>query len=81
MFYLILNRLWNVEIDLLHKRQYLVLFCKYLRNKSSDLYEILCSGQLLSCELMFEISCELAIKRVVKIRLEFSVYLDLERCM
>ena len=28
-----------------------VLFCKYLCNKSSDLYEILCGGQLLSCEL------------------------------
>ena len=30
-----------------------VLFCKYLRNKSSDLHEILCGGQLLSCELKF----------------------------
>ena len=33
-----------------------VLFCKYLRNESSDLYEILCGGQFLSCELKFEIS-------------------------
>ena len=33
-----------------------ILFCKYLRNGSSDLYEILCGGQLLSCEPMFQIS-------------------------
>ena len=31
------------------------MFCKYLRNGSSDLYEILCGGQLLSCELRFQI--------------------------
>ena len=30
-----------------------ILFCKYLRNESSDLHEILYGGQLLSCELMF----------------------------
>ena len=30
-----------------------ILFCKYLRKGSSDLYEILCGGQLLSCELKF----------------------------
>ena len=34
----------------------LILFCKYLRNGSSDLYEILCGSQLLSCELKFQIS-------------------------
>ena len=33
-----------------------ISFCKYLRNGSSDLYEILCGGQILSCELKFEIS-------------------------
>ena len=33
-----------------------VLFCKYLRNQSSDLYEILYGGQSLSCELKFQIS-------------------------
>ena len=33
-----------------------ILFCKYLRNGSSDLYEILCGGQFLSCELKFQIS-------------------------
>ena len=33
-----------------------ILFCKYLRNGSSDLYEILDGGQLLSCELKFQIS-------------------------
>ena len=32
-----------------------ISFCKYLRNGSSDLYEILCGGQLLSCELKFQI--------------------------
>ena len=32
-----------------------ILFCKYLRNGSLDLYEILCGGQLLSCELRFQI--------------------------
>ena len=31
-----------------------ILFCKYLWNRSSDLYEILCGGQLLSCELRFK---------------------------
>ena len=30
-----------------------ILFCKYLRNGSSDLYENLCGGQLLSCEFKF----------------------------
>ena len=33
-----------------------ILFCKYLHNRSLDLYEILCGGQLLSCELKFQIS-------------------------
>ena len=28
-----------------------ILICKYLRNESSDLHEILCGSQLLSCEL------------------------------
>ena len=32
-----------------------ILFCQYLWNGSSDLYEILCGGQLLSCELKFQI--------------------------
>ena len=37
-----------------------VLFCKYFRNKSSDLHEILCGGQLLSCELtqLFKLAIE-----------------------
>ena len=34
----------------------LILFCKYLRNESSDLYEILCGGPFLSCEFKFQIS-------------------------
>ena len=33
-----------------------ILFHKYLRNKSSDLHTIFYSGQLLSCELKFQIS-------------------------
>ena len=33
-----------------------VLFCKYLRNQSSDLYEILYGGQSLSWEPKFQIS-------------------------
>ena len=33
-----------------------VLFCKYLRNESLDLHEILYGGELLSFELKFEIS-------------------------
>ena len=33
-----------------------ILFCKYLRNESLDLYEILCGGQYLSYELKFQIS-------------------------
>ena len=32
-----------------------ISFCKYLRNESSDLYEILCGIQILSCELKFQI--------------------------
>ena len=32
-----------------------ILFCKYLRNESLDIYKILYGGQLLSCELKFEI--------------------------
>ena len=31
-----------------------ILFCKYLHDGSSDLYEILLGGQLLSCELKFK---------------------------
>ena len=31
-------------------------FWKYLRNENSDLHEILCCGQFLSCELKFQIS-------------------------
>ena len=34
----------------------LILFCKYLRNESSDLYEILCGGPFISCESKFQIS-------------------------
>ena len=30
-----------------------ILFCKYLHNGSSDPYEILYGGQLVSCELRF----------------------------
>ena len=33
-----------------------ILFCKYIRNGSSNLYEILCGGQFLTCELKFKIS-------------------------
>ena len=33
-----------------------ILVCKYFLNGGSDLYEILCGGQLLSCELKFKIS-------------------------
>ena len=33
-----------------------ILFCIYLRNGSSDLYEILSGSQLLSCEVKFQIS-------------------------
>ena len=32
-----------------------ILFCRYLRNESSDLHKIWHSGQLLSCELKFKI--------------------------
>ena len=32
-----------------------ILFCKYLRNKSLDLREILYGSQLLSCELKYQI--------------------------
>ena len=32
-----------------------ILFCEYLCIKSSDLHEILYGGQLLSCELKFQI--------------------------
>ena len=48
-----------------------VVFCKYLHNQSSNLYEILCGGQLLSCELKFQISqrsVKNARARVVKAR-------------
>ena len=33
-----------------------ILFCKYHRNGNSDLYEILCGGNLVSFELKFQIS-------------------------
>ena len=33
-----------------------ILFCKYLRKGSSDLYEISCGGQFLSCELKWQFS-------------------------
>ena len=33
-----------------------ILFCKYLHNGSSDPYEILYGGQLISCELKYQIS-------------------------
>ena len=33
------------------------MFCKYLHNGSSDPYEILYGGQLLSCDLNYQISC------------------------
>ena len=33
-----------------------ILFCKYLRNGSSDLYKILCASQLLSYGLRLKIS-------------------------
>ena len=35
-------------------KQMPVLFCKYLRNESLDLHEILFDGQLLSCELIIK---------------------------
>ena len=38
------------------------MFCKYLRNESSDLHEILCGGQLLSCDHMYQISFRLVHK-------------------
>ena len=40
----------------LRTKQTPVLFGKYLRNESSDLHEILCGDQLLTCELKFQIS-------------------------
>ena len=39
-----------------------ILFCKYLRNGSSDLHEILYGAQLLSCDLMYQISFSLVHK-------------------
>ena len=55
-----IKKLWNCEnmentlkIKVFRKS---ILFCEYLRNGSSDLYEILCGGQFLSCELKFQIS-------------------------
>ena len=39
-----------------------ILFCKYLRNGSSDLNEILCGGQLLSCELKVQVSWRSGLK-------------------
>ena len=47
-----------------------VLFCKYLRNQSWDLYEVLCGGQL-SCKLEFLISwrsCINVCAQVVEVR-------------
>ena len=52
-------------------RQTTVLFCKYLANESSDLHEILCGGQLLSCDLKFKFHEDLCINaraRVVNAR-------------
>ena len=37
-------------------KQIPVLFCKYFRNESWDPHEILLGGQMLSCELKFQIS-------------------------
>ena len=37
-------------------RIFMKLFCKYLRNESFYLHEILCDGQSLSCEIKFIIS-------------------------
>ena len=48
-----------------------VLFCKYLRNESLDLHEILYGGQLLSCELKFKFHADQCINArapVVKAR-------------
>ena len=54
------NKLWNCEnventlkVKVFRKS---ILVCKYLRNESSDLYEILCGGKYLSCELKFKMS-------------------------
>ena len=55
-------------------KEMLVLFCKYLRKESLDLLEILCGGQLLSCELNFkfdEDSCINARPRVVNVHTRF----------
>ena len=41
---------WKLRI-----KQTPVLFCKYLRNESLDLHEILCGGQILSFEIEFQI--------------------------
>ena len=43
----------TLKIEVFRK---LILFCKYLRTGSSYLYEILCGGQFLSCELECQIS-------------------------
>ena len=43
-----------------------VLFCKYLRNESSDLHEILSGGQLLSCEHMCKILLRIVHKHARK---------------
>ena len=43
----------TLKIKVLRKS---IFFCKYLRNESSDLYEILCGGQFLSFKPKFQIS-------------------------
>ena len=48
-------KIYKIDRKLLIK-QMSVLFCKYLANVSSDLFEILWGGQQLSCELNFQIS-------------------------
>ena len=41
---------------ILRIKQTSVLFCQYLRKESSELHEILCGCQILSCKLKFGIS-------------------------
>ena len=51
LFWIFVKLYWNIRI-----KQTSVLFCKYLRNGSSAIQEILCGGELLSSELRFQIS-------------------------
>ena len=51
VFWIFVKIHWILRI-----KQTSVLFCQYLRNESSDLHEILCVSQLLSCKLKFQIS-------------------------